>query len=673
MQESFPAHPFRQNYFSRRDRILLSLLRKAVVQMMVSIESYVRRGRGKLRQLALDPRVRLGVKIGAYFLAGLVLSGASLASSPQTLALGLVLALQGWPAAVAALGGGAGYLLFWGRAGNQGLVWMALGLPVATLLNHRPIRRESPLLGCAIAALITAGSGLGFQLLAGDRTGVGVYLLRIALAAAGTYLFDLVRQRKDPLADWVMEGTFVLGLAQMIPFSGCSLGYLAGGLLAAGGSFSAAALAGLSLDLARITAVPMTAVLCLSYLTRMLPWENRFLKLGSPGIVYLLIMGICGIYDPVPAVVLTLGGCLSMLIPPVPELHHRKGETGLIQVRLELMAGCLSRTQQLLLEAQPAPIDEEALLARARERSCGSCPCRKTCRERTVEMSTQILHTPLLDPFSIPLGCKKPARMVLELRRSQEQLRALKASRERRDECRWAVAQQYRFLSEYLRSQADQLPHRQRLFRQKFTPEVSVCSAGREQANGDRAAWFPGVGGRYYVILCDGMGTGLGAAQAGQTTLSMLRQMLSAGFPAEYALRSINAMMVLGGRAGAATIDVAELRLDTGRATLYKWGAAPSWLLRQGIAEKIGTVGPPPGLSVSDGQETVERLSLCRGEDLILTSDGVDGEGALGRWTEASMLPPGEMAAKLLELGCRELEDDATVVVIRLRPGALST
>ena len=40
--------------------------------------------------------------------------------------------------------------------------------------------------------------------------------------------------------------------------------------------------------------------------------------------------------------------------------------------------------------------------------------------------------------------------------------------------------------------------------------------------------------------------------------------------------------------------------LDTGHATLYKWGAAPSWLLRRGSAEKIGTATPPPGISVTD-------------------------------------------------------------------------
>jgi stage II sporulation protein E len=202
---------------------------------------------------------------------------------------------------------------------------------------------------------------------------------------------------------------------------------------------------------------------------------------------------------------------------------------------------------------------------------------------------------------------------------------------------------------------------------------VTISSTAKETANGDRCQYFTGTGCKYYVLLCDGMGTGLGAAQEGQTALTMLRQMLTAGFPAEYALRSINSLCCLRGRAGAVTVDLLELRLDSGKASIYKWGAAASYLLRDGTAEKIGTVGPPPGISVTDIRETVDRLSLRRGEALILCSDGVDGEGVLRRRRIVPGEPPGELAAELLEKGTAEGADDATVAVIRLHPTNLST
>jgi stage II sporulation protein E len=120
------------------------------------------------------------------------------------------------------------------------------------------------------------------------------------------------------------------------------------------------------------------------------------------------------------------------------------------------------------------------------------------------------------------------------------------------------------------------------------------------------------------------------------------------------------------------TADLAEIHLDTGQAAIYKWGAAPSYLLRRTGAEKIGTATPPPGISVTGCRETVEKLSLCRGEALILVSDGVEVGEALRREGMAPDAPPGEIAAKLLKSGSGK-EDDATVAVIRLRPGSLST
>lgn len=640
--------------------------------MMTTIETYVRRGQGNLRKWALDPRARMGAKISACFLAGLVLSGASLANVPQPLAMGLVCALSGWRAAVAAAGGAAGYLIFWGQAGYQGLCWLGLALGVALILGKRRILDESPLLMPAIAGLIVSASGLAFQIWTADATTVPQYLLRILLGAGTAKLFELVRDRRDRGADWLALGCGVLSLSQIAPF-GFSLGYVAAGAVTAWGALPAAALAGLALDLAQLTRVSMTAAMTLASLLRLVPAAKPWLPYTYPGLMYLLVMGLSGNREILPFFALTLGGALAALVPREQAGVRRRGETGLLQVRLELMAGVLSETQQLLLESPGIPIDEEALLLRTRERACGSCPNRKGCRERLEPLPNGLLHSPLVEVSSLSVACKKPGRMILELRRTQEQYRALRADRERQGEYRSAVIQQYQFLSAFLQQQSEGLPRREIRLRQRFTPEVSLCSAGKEAANGDRCASFMGTGCRYYIVLCDGMGTGLGAAQEGQSAVSLLRRMLSAGFPAEYALRSLNALLVLRGRAGAVTVDLAELQLDSGRATVYKWGAAPSWLMREGGAEKIGTVTPPPGLSISEGRETVERLSLRRGEVLILTSDGVEVDGALRRVRGICTLPPGEMAAKLLELGSQEREDDATVAAVRLRSGVLST
>jgi stage II sporulation protein E len=167
------------------------------------------------------------------------------------------------------------------------------------------------------------------------------------------------------------------------------------------------------------------------------------------------------------------------------------------------------------------------------------------------------------------------------------------------------------------------------------------------------------------------MGTGIGAVEEGLRAGRLLKRLLCAGYPAEYALRSLNSLCALRSRAGAVTVDLAELQLDSGKVSLYKWGAAPSWVLRRTGPEKIGTATPPPGLSVSEGRETVERLSLRRGEVLVLLSDGVGGEDALHGCVLSAAVPLGELAAEILESGAPDTGDDATVAVVRLCPDAL--
>jgi len=632
--------------------------------MMASVETYLRQGQRQLRRWLRDPRFRLGLKILALWAGGFFLSAAALRDSPQPLAMGLVCTFPGWQGAVIALGSIVGYPVFWGKAGLQGLVWSVGALGLGSLFRKETDSFRQGTLRCAMAAFWVSAVGLGFQLFLADDTPITIYLLRIALGAAGCALFPHVVQHRDAIGQWVVGGVGVLALAGVTPLPYLGLGYAAAACLAVSGAFPAAALAGLGLDLARVTPVPMGAVLCIAYFARLIPIRSKLVRYGAPGAACLLVMAVCGIWDFTTLPGLVLGGAMGLLLPAKPELQHRRGETGLAQVRLEVTAGILAQTQQLLLEVPERPIDEEALLNKAIDRSCGTCSARGACLDRQ-RLTVGMLHDPTL------FQCRKPGRIRSELQRSQEQLKAMKADRQRQSQYRWAVIQQYQFLADYLRGLADQLPRRGERILARFRIEVSARSMARERANGDACMAFTGAGCKYYVLLCDGMGTGLGAAEEARSTSELLRKMLTAGMPAEYAFRSVNSILALRGQAGAVTLDLAEIRLDSGRVTLYKWGAAPSWVLRKSGAEKTGTATPPPGISVTEGRESVVKLSLRRGEVLILLSDGVKAGEVLRRERMAPDTPPGELAERILALGAASGEDDATAVVIRLRPGSL--
>jgi len=629
--------------------------------MMVSVETCLRQLGRRLRRWLRQERVRLGLKLGLYWAGGFFLSAASVRDAPQPLTMGLVCGLPGWQGVVAALGALTGYPGFWGRAGLPGLLWPLFGLALARIPADSP---QKTALRCALGAFLVAAGGLALQLLPAGDTPFPLYLTRIALGAAGCLLLPHLLGHRSAIGNWVLEGLAVLALGRVVLPPFWNLGCAAGACLAVSGAFPAAALAGLGLDLARVTPVPMGPVLCLAYFARLSPLRSKWLRYGAPALVGLGVMALWGIWDPALLPGLVLGGALGLLLPPKPELQHRRGETGLAQVRLEVAAGVLAQTQQLLLEAPERPVDEEVMLQKAIDRCCGSCSFRSSCMDRQ-RLTLTVFREPNL------FQCRKTGKLRMELRQCREQYKALLADRQKQSQYRWAVIQQYQFLADYLRSLADRLPRRSQVPALRYRVEVSGRSRSRENANGDRCLAFSGGDCYYYVLLCDGMGTGLGAAEEAEETSRLLKKMLTAGLSGEQAFRSINSLLTLRGRAGAVTLDLAQIRLDCGRVTLYKWGAAPSYILRKKGIEKAGTASAPPGISVKEGREEVIRLSLRRGETLILLSDGIEAGEALCREGLAPELPPGEMAERIL--GCASGEDDATAVVIRLGPVSLGS
>ena len=636
--------------------------------MLPTVQKAALRGKRIFKKLALDPRVHVYARALAYGFAGFLLSAASLQNTLLPLAMGLVCGCSGWSAVLSGAGAVLGYLFFWGSAGYAGVFWVLTALAAVLFWGDRRVSGETPLLLPALTGLIVSAGGVLFQAWLGDRTPVDVYLLQIALGCGSAWLFRQVLHRRNPILEWLCLGLGVLSLAQIAPTPELSFGFVAAGVVCTAGAFPAVAISGLALDLSGISPVSMTAALCGSYLPRFLPRLPKWLRAVLPAVSCMAVMHISGSFSLIPLPGLLTGGALGVLLPSPTHMPSRRGETGVAQVRLELAASVLAQTEQLLLEVPPVPVDEDALIARAVEQACSSCPCRKSCKDtrRLAQLPGAVLHKPLLSTDELPIECRKSSRLLAHLHRSQEQLRTIRADRERQQEYKTAVVQQYRFLSEYLQELSDGLARKSETITPCFTPRVHIYANRAQPDNGDRCLHFAGTRGRYYVLLCDGMGTGIGAVQEGKTAAQLLRRLLTAGYPAQYALRSLNSLCALRSRAGIVTVELLEIALDTGRALLYKWGAAPSYLVSDYGAEKLGTAGPPPGLSVTEGRETAHQLSLRRGELLLLVSDGISQEEALQSCLSMSGVSPGELANRLLDRGQLSGEDDATVVTVCL-------
>lgn len=637
---------------------------------MTAISSYATTARdslGKVLQTGREKGIwkNLGAGLGAFLLAA-----ASLENHATTFALGLLCAAPAGSLALAmAIGGSLGYLLFWKE--TQGAVWMVLGLLVAMLVGSRDIVQRQKLLLPALAALIVSGSGVGFLLWFQDDTSVPVYLLRVVLASLTTAVFQTLRENRNGVAGWLVCGIATLALAQVIPISYLGLGYIAAGFLAVRCPFPAVAMAGVGLDLAQVTLVPMTGVLCLSFCLRLIPKAPKWVSFLGPGLTYLAISAVSGVWDVQPLPGLLLGSVLSAYVPGntlAGGTLHRKGTVGLAQVRLEKAALGLEKMEHSLENTVMPELDRKALLRQAASESCDTCPNRKGCsaRHQIPALPEELLEQAGLQAGDLPPDCKEPGRLLRELGHSQAQLRRMKGDRSRQLSYSAALQDQYGFLSEYLRGLSDELSDADTIREPRFQLDVGIQCRSKGDACGDRYDCFPGTGNFSFVAVVDGMGTGESAAEEAKEALALLRQLLQAGFTASMALGSFNSVCALRGAGGCATVDLLEIDLHSGRGTLYKWGAAPSYLSRNGQLKKIGTAAPPPGLS-QQARQTEDRLSLAGGEVLIMLSDGAGEEALLDpQWT-APEQTAGEAAVQILERSTQR-EDDATVAVVRLIP-----
>ena len=232
----------------------------------------------------------------------------------------------------------------------------------------------------------------------------------------------------------------------------------------------------------------------------------------------------------------------------------------------------------------------------------------------------------------------------------------------RLQELRTMGAEQLRILSRMLRS----LAQPEQAAPARFRPELAVRQSARQGGvSGDHIEHFT-YGGCFYLLLCDGMGTGSAAAQEAADDAALLRQLIESGCDAQDALQMLNLRCIFRGDGGFSAVDLAQIDLSSGEGYLHKWGAPPAYLLRGRDVQKIGTTSPPPGLGVGEThQAECVRLSLQREHCLILVSDGIAPEAAAACLRSHPGASPQTLAAGIVSRGEPDT-DDRSVAVLRL-------
>ncbi len=197
---------------------------------------------------------------------------------------------------------------------------------------------------------------------------------------------------------------------------------------------------------------------------------------------------------------------------------------------------------------------------------------------------------------------------------------------------------------------------------------AQVAKTAVEQAvSGDSTGECRIPGGKVCFALSDGMGSGKRAQSESEAAIRLLFRLYRAGMQKELMYESVNRMLLAQNESEMyATLDALSIDLHTGDAELLKYGAPPSFLLRDGQIRAISGEALPCGI-LAEAKPSVIRLKLKSNDRIILCSDGVqdvlpNGMEETIRAMDCAGEKPGEALLKI----AREKggSDDMTVMVI---------
>ena len=204
--------------------------------------------------------------------------------------------------------------------------------------------------------------------------------------------------------------------------------------------------------------------------------------------------------------------------------------------------------------------------------------------------------------------------------------------------------------------------------RRVIARDESVC--------GDSVAVFKNKDERFFAFLSDGMGSGRSACAVSEISVGFLGNMLASGELCEEHIELLNGFLCSRLQKNiaecSATLDLLELDLMNGSASIYKCGAAPSYIYRRGRLFKLRSESMPIGI-LGDVDLKKFELQLSRGDIVVMVSDGVTGESGECPWLFDLLVQnlPSRSLERTAELiikyaTAKGSGDDITVLLVRV-------
>ena len=173
------------------------------------------------------------------------------------------------------------------------------------------------------------------------------------------------------------------------------------------------------------------------------------------------------------------------------------------------------------------------------------------------------------------------------------------------------------------------------------------------------------------MAVCDGMGAGARAEEAGVLALSLVENFYKAGFPNEMIMQSVNQLLQIGAGDVFSALDITVFNQTSGEADFIKVGASDGFIKRKTEVEVVEAGSLPIGV-LEEMQPKITRAVLGAGDAVVLCSDGVtDAFGdkvTLGNFINNLDLSSPQNFADTIIHEClnrsgRNAKDDCTVAV----------
>lgn len=342
-------------------------------------------------------------------------------------------------------------------------------------------------------------------------------------------------------------------------------------------------------------------------------------------------------------------------------------------------------------EEQPAPPIENVA-----GRVCSGCSMYQHCWEKQFDTTYRVFAdlwtraeqegplNPKRMPEDLASICIKPDQVLADINYTHENNRTHSSFERKLEEGRTVVVDYLKNVARMMDrfvDEVNQTPDHPRL---EVPPALAVQSGVARlpkkggHISGDSYVGEPLGADRYLMALSDGMGVGRVAAAESKQCVTLLREILKAGFATDVAVKTVNSALLLHAPDESfATVDLTLLDLATGRAEFVKVGAAPSFIKRGSDVTMVKAASVPVGI-INHVQVEPEFRILRPGDLIVMITDGlwdiskddVDKERwILDHLRRDKSTDPEEAAESLLARALEllpETGDDLTVLAARI-------